>query len=1066
MMNSRDTEDALEHAAIELFKSLGYETINAYTETFGANGLLGRETMDEVVLVSRLEPALQSLNPDLPDVVIQAAIEALTADRSLTTVAAANQLVAKFLKDGVPVKFKNDEGEEDEQRIKVVDWKEPKNNNFLAVQQFWVLGLSGLHKRRADVVLFINGLPLVFIELKTFHKRVENAYNDNLRDYKDTIEHIFWYNAFIILSNGRYSRVGSITASWEHFAEWKKISDEHEQGRISLETILLGTCEPTRLLDLIENFTLFRQSIGGVQKLVAKNHQFLGVNNAIHAVDAIQDNHGRLGVFWHTQGSGKSYSMVFFSQKVLRKLVGNWTFLIVTDRDELDDQIYQNFADVGAVPNVKGKKRDVQAQSGEALQRLLREDHRYIFTLIQKFHTRDGEPYPVLSERNDIIVITDEAHRSQYDSFAANMRAALPNAAFIGFTGTPLMAGEEKTRQVFGEYISIYNFKQSVEDGATVALYYENRIPRLELTNAELNSDMENLLDKAELDDAQEEKLEREFRHEYQIITRESRQDAIAQDIVAHYLARGFAGRDYNSKAMVVCIDKLTAVRMYHRVRSYWEQRQQQLEVELSNAREVAHREALQTQITFMRETDMAVVISQSQNEIDLFRSNELDIRPHRERMIKEALDIKFKDPDNKFRLVFVCAMWMTGFDAPACATIYLDKPMRNHTLMQTIARANRVFKQKRDGLIVDYIGIFRRLEQALAIYGTGTGGTADNGEFPIQKKQKEVEQLRSMVEEVTTFCGSLGIDLIAIRRADGFDRAKLKNDAVEAILLSEETSLRYFAYVKEVNRLYQSILPHPDSSQFYIIRKLLNIVAEAVLNEVPDADISSVEEEMGQLLDASVETEHYVIEAEVDDPSRRVDLSRVDFDALKARFEQGYKRTAAEQLRGAINRKLQRMVRHNRTRLNYLETFQQMIDEYNAGSVDVDEIFEQLITYVKELDEEDQRGLAERLSEEELAIFDLLTRPEMSLNDTERETIKQTAHNLLETLKREKLVLDWRKRQQARAAVKQTIELILDGGLPEKFSSEIFVAKCELLYQHVYEAYFGAGESIYDLVA
>ncbi len=1061
-----DSEDALEQAAIDLFQSLGYEAIYAYDETFGANGLLGRETMDEVVLLARLYPALQRLNPDLPDSALQAAVEELTADRSLMTVAAANQQVTQMLRDGVLVRFRTDDGGEDAQRVRVIDWHDPANNDLLAVQQFWVLGLSGLHKRRADVVLFINGLPLVFIELKTFHKRVENAYNDNLRDYKDTIAQIFWYNAFIILSNGRRSRVGSMTATWEHFAEWKKISDEQEQGRVSLETILLGTCQPARLLDLVENFTLFRQSSGGTHKLVAKNHQFLGVNNAIRAVEAIRDNHGRLGVFWHTQGSGKSYSMVFFSQKVLRKLPGNWTFVIVTDRDELDQQIYQNFADVGAVPTVKGKKREMQAQSGEDLKRLLREDHRYVFTLIQKFHTRDGEAYPVLSERDDIIVITDEAHRSQYDTFAANMRAALPNAAFIGFTGTPLMAGEEKTRQVFGEYISIYNFKQSVEDGATVALYYENRIPQLELTNAQLNADMESLLDEAALDDAQEERLEREFRQEYQIITRESRQDAIAQDIVAHYLARGFAGRDYNSKAMVVCIDKLTAVRMYQRVRHYWEQKQQQLDAELNSAQEATHRAGLQAQIDFMRETDMAVVISQSQNEIDFFRRKGVDILPHRERMTKEALDDKFKDPDNKFRLVFVCAMWMTGFDAPACATIYLDKPMRNHTLMQTIARANRVFKQKRDGLIVDYIGIFRKLEQALAIYGTGTGGVAGEGEFPIQKKQERVEQLRRLVEEAKAFCGELGVDVEAIRRAQGFDRAKLKDDAVEAILRSEEITLRYFAYVKEVNRLYQSILPHPDASSFYGARKLLSIIAEAVLNEVPDADISSVEDDLEELLDASVEAEHYVIEAEVDDPSRRVDLSKVDFDKLRARFERGYKRTATEQLRGAINRQLQRMVRYNRTRLNYLETFQQMIDEYNAGAVDVDEIFERLMVLVQELDAEDQRGIVEHLSEEELAIFDLLTRPHMQLSDRERARVKQTAQNLLATLKREKLVLDWRRRQQARAAVRQTIETILDQGLPDEFSSEVFTSKCELVYQHIYDAYFGAGRSIYDVAA
>jgi type I restriction enzyme, R subunit len=1065
MKQHSDSEDALELVVVDLFQSMAYETLHAYSEMPGINSVLGRKTTDEVVLVSRLYPALQRLNPDLPDDAIQAAVEALTADRSLSTMAAANQEVYKLLKDGVKVTFKWDDGREDEQRVQVINWKEPYQNDFLAVQQFWVLSQTGLHKRRADVVLFINGLPLVFIELKAFHKRVENAYHDNLRDYKDTIPQLFWYNAFIILSNGKYSRIGSITASWEHFAEWKRISDEQEEGRISLETILLGTCEPSRLLDLVENFTLFRQASGGLQKLVAKNHQFLGVNNAIRAVESIRENQGRLGVFWHTQGSGKSYSMVFFSQKVLRTLPGNWKFVVVTDRDELDDQIYQNFADVGAVPNVKGSQREMQAQSGEELKRLLREDHRYSFTLIQKFHTRDDQPYPVLSERDDIIVMADEAHRSQYDTFAANMRTALPNAAFIGFTGTPLMVGEEKTRQEFGDYISIYNFKQSVEDGATVPLYYENRIPQLELTNSQLNQDMEALLDNAALDDAQEERLEWEFRQEYQLITRADRQDTIAQDIVDHYLARGFAGRDYNSKAMVVCIDKLTAVRMYERVRQYWQQRQAEVEAQLTQTQHPEARELLQAQLDFMRQTDMAVVISQSQNEIAFFRDKGIDILPHRQRIVHEALDVKFKNPTHPLRLVFVCAMWMTGFDAPACATIYLDKPMRNHTLMQTIARANRVFKEKRDGLIVDYIGVFRNLEQALAIYGTGAGGDATEGEMPVKQKQKRFEQLRQAVQEAVEFCRSLGISLEDIRQSQGFERERLKGDAVEALLLNEDTTQRFFALVKSVNRFYQSILPHPASNEFYVSRRLLNLIAEAILNEVPAADISMVEGDLEQLLDASVAAQRFVIEAEVDNENQRIDLSQIDFEALKARFNQGHKRTATEQLRGAINRRLQQMVRQNRTRLNYLETFQRMIDEYNAGAVDVDAIFERLVAFVQTLDVEEQRGIAEQLAEEELAVFDLLTRPTLELTDTERENIKGIAKTLLDTLKREKLVLDWRKRQQTREAVRATIQHILDQ-LPESYTKELYDQKCEAVFQHVYEAYPGAGQSIYGQAA
>ena len=471
----------IEQPAIELFSELGWQTANCFYEKFGSNGTLGRETSSVVVLVPRLRVALLRLNPDLPPEAIELAIEELTRDRSIMSPANANREVYKMLKNGVKVSFRGKENEGIVRNVQAIDWNEPSNNDFFLASQFWVTG--EMYKRRADLVGFVNGLPLVFIELKASHKRIEHAYRDNLRDYKNAIPQIFWYNGFIILSNGSQSKIGSMTAEWEHFAEWKKINSE---------------------------------ASGGIVKLVAKNHQYLGVNNATEALKQIEKNRGRLGVFWHTQGSGKSYSMVFFSQKVLRKIPGNFTFVIVTDRNDLDNQIYKNFAGAGAVT-----EEQVQAESGEHLKQLLREDHRYIFTLIQKFYKKKGETYPMLSARKDIIVITDEAHRSQYDALAMNMRNALPGAAFIAFTGTPLIFGEEKTKEVFGDYISIYNFKQSVDDGATVPLYYENRIPELQLTNKELNEDLQNLIDEAELDPDQENKLEREFSREYHLITRD-----------------------------------------------------------------------------------------------------------------------------------------------------------------------------------------------------------------------------------------------------------------------------------------------------------------------------------------------------------------------------------------------------------------------------------------------------------------------------------------------------------------------------------------------------------------
>lgn len=1047
------SESALvEQPAIELFGELGWETADCFHEFDSGRSTLGRETPGEVVLMPRLRAALEKLNPGLAAEAIGLAIEELTRDRSVMSMTAANREVYQLLKDGVKVNLPSGEEGYDEKTevVRIIDWKEPWNNDFFLASQFWVTG--EMYKRRADLVGFVNGLPLVLVELKAAHKQIENAFNKNLKDYKDTIPHLFWYNGFIILSNGTDSKIGSISAEWEHFNDWKKINSEGEEGIISLETMIWGTCLPERLLDIVENFTLFSDAGGGPIKLVAKNHQYLGVKNVIDALVKARDSAGRLGVFWHTQGSGKSYSMIFFSQKALRKMPGNWTFVIVTDRKELDEQIYKNFARAGAVT-----EQEAHAASAEDLRRLLKEDHRYVFTLIQKFRTEGGDRHPKLSDRSDIIVITDEAHRTQYDIFALNMRNALPNAAFIGFTGTPLMAGEEKTRQVFGDYVSIYNFKQSVDDGATVPLYYENRIPEVVLTNQNLNEDMERLLEEAELDEEQERKLEREFSREYQLVTRDDRLEKIAEDIVEHFMGWGQEG-----KAMVVCIDKATAVRMYDKVQKYWKRYLVDLEDKLAVS-SVDESDALRDKIRYMKKTDMAVVVSQSQNEIEEMRKKGLDIRPHRKRIVKEDLDEKFKDPNNPLRVAFVCAMWMTGFDVPCCSTIYLDKPMKNHTLMQTIARANRVFGDKVNGLIVDYFGVFRDLQRALAIYGSGSGGGIREGDTPVKNKAALVDELKKAIADARGFCVERGIELDKVQRAEGFQRVKLLNDAVEGIIINDESKRRYLLLAGNVNKLYRAILPDRQANEFSPICRLLDVIGEKIHSLTPQADISAVIEEVEVLLDESVAAEGYVIGDQAG-KYKAVDLSKIDFEALKQKFEKSRKHIEAERLRGLINSKLAKMVRWNKSRMDYLERFQQMIDEYNAGSTNVDELFRQLTEFAKELNREEKRSVSERLSEEELAVFDLLTKPDMDLTKKDRKQVKKVARELLETLKEEKLVLDWRKRQQSRAAVILSIEYTLDG-LPSSYSRDTYREKCDLVYRHIFDSYYGEGRSVYTAV-
>lgn len=1045
------SEDGLvEQPAIALFSELGWETANCYHEFDAGKSTLGRENKGEVILVSRIRQALERLNPELPGEAITLAIEELVRDRSLMTIVAANRDVYRLMKDGIKVTFKGGESGDEQvvERVRVIDWNNPANNDFFLASQFWIAG--EMYTRRADLVGFVNGLPLVFFELKAIHRNLKTAYDRNLKDYHDTIPHIFWYSAFIILSNGSKSRIGTVTAEWEHFSEWKKINSEGETGIVSLETMIRSTCTPEKILDIIENFTIFMEVRGGQIKLVAKNHQYLGVSAAIQALQEIKSRKGKLGVFWHTQGSGKSISMIFFAQKVLRKIAGNWTFVVVTDRQELDDQIYKNFADAGVIT-----EGQAQATSGEHLKRLLKEDHRYVFTLIHKFQTPEVGTYPKLTDRSDIIVITDEAHRTQYDTLALNMRSALPNAAFIAFTGTPLIVGEEKTRQVFGDYVSTYDFKQSSDDGATVPLYYENRIPEVQLINANFKQDIERLLEEAELDEAQEKKLQREFGREYQLITRDDRLERIAKDIVEHFTERGHLG-----KAMVVCIDKATAVKMYDKVQKYWKTNLLRLK---SNLESCPHeqRDAIMARVRFIEETDMAVVVSQGQNEVEEMKQKGLDIKPHRKRMISEDLDTKFKDPDDPFRLVFVCAMWMTGFDVPCCSTIYLDKPMKNHTLMQTIARANRVFPEKNNGLIVDYFGVFRELEKALAIYAVG-GVTS---EPPVVDKDQLVKKLTEAIGEASSFCDSHGVELSAIVKAQGFERIKLMDGAIELINVNDDNKARYIFLADTVWRLYKAILPDTSANEYASLCTPIRKLADMIRSYIEPPDISGIIQRVEKLLDESIAAEGYLIRSPVGEyrTDHRYDLSKIDFDSLQKKFRKSHKRTEAEKLRRLLELKLNKMIQLNQSRFDYMERLQRLIDDYNSGSLNVDEFFKQLIIFAQSLNEEEKRGVAEGLTEEELAIFDLLTKPDIKLTKKEEQQVKKVAKELLDTLKRELLVLDWRKRQQSRAAVKQAIEEILDKNLSEDtYTTEIYNRKCEVVYEHVYESYYGAGRSVY----
>ncbi len=1033
----------VEMPAIDLLTSLGWSFKNLYAETFGELGSEGRESESQVILTRRLRAALVALNPGLPADSYAQAIEQLAQDRSKQIAVNANRDFYRLLKDGVKVKVPDERGGHGIETLRVIDWATPANNEFFLTSQMWVAG--DMYRRRCDLLGFVNGLPLVFIELKKPSVPLKSAFDDNLRDYRgQSVPQLFHPNAFILLSNGSDTKIGTLTCAWEHFFEWKRLADEDEAGKVSLERALRGLLEPARLLDYIENFIVFQDMKGGVAKIAAKNHQFLGVNKSIARLVELRETEKaqrkRLGVFWHTQGSGKSLSMVFFTQKVLRRVLGSCTFVIVTDREELDDQISKTFKATGATA-----REDVRATSGEHLKELLRGNERYIFTLIQKFRSEPGRPYQMLSDRSDVIVITDEAHRSQYDVFALNMRNALPNAGFIGFTGTPLIKGEEeRTREVFGDYVSVYDFARSIEDGATVPLYYENRIPEVQLTNQDLNRDLEELLEAAELDEAQEKRLEREFGREYHIITREDRLEAIAKDMVAH-----FTGRGYRGKAMMVCIDKATAVRMYDKVQVHWKAEVTRLKAALVPSQGDA-REALIARIHLMETTDMAVVVSQGQNEVEDLKAKGLDIVPHRQRLLKESLDEKFKDEKDNLRLVFVCAMWITGFDVPTCSTIYLDKPMRAHTLMQTIARANRVAPGKESGLIVDYVGIFRALQSALATYARPSAGGPGEESRPILDKAELVAALQAALNETAGFADVRGVGLEAITRAQGFQRIGLIDDAIEAFLATEADKKHFLQLASRVARLFKAILPDPLANELAPLAVLVSYLAAKIKAETDPPDIAGVMSDVEALLNDSIATEGYVI-GPASQPEALINLSEVDFEALQAKFAQGHKRTEAEKLKRLIEGKLTQMVAVNSLRIDLAEKFQKLIDAYNAGSQNIEQFFQELKDFARGLTVEEQRAVAEGLSEEELALFDILTKPEPTLTKAEEAEVKKVCRELLATLKREKLVLDWREKQQARAAVMQTMKIEMRR-LPAPYTKDIRTVKMARAYAYVYD--------------
>ena len=1026
-----------------LQNELGWDVQFAYdTEVLGKNGTFGRENYNQILLSRYFKKALKKFNPWINESQMDEAQKVLENRLSTSSLLQINEEKYFLLREGIPVTVKKTNGQTDTKKAMVFDFNNSSENYFLAIKELKIHG--DIYRRRTDIVGFVNGVPLLFIELKKNTVDVQNAYTDNYTDYQDTIPQLFYYNAFVMLSNGLDAKVGTLGSKYEFFHEWKRLS-EGDAGNVALETMLRGICNKENFLDLFENFILYDHSGGKTAKILARNHQYLGVNEAVQAYKLRELNNGKLGVFWHTQGSGKSYSMVFLAQKIRRKAEGTPTFVILTDRDELNKQISGTFENCGMLGGVKAS--EYIASSSDDLKTKLEGNPSFIFTLIQKFNKPDAEP--ISNPRHDIIIMSDEAHRSQNGIFADNMMKMLPTAARIGFTGTPLLSSDNITARTFGGYVSIYDFKRAVDDGATVPLYYENRGEKiLDLHNPEITEQILDAIDNADLDVDQQDKLEAEFAKEIHLLTAEPRLRSIAKDFVKHYSDLWTSG-----KAMFVCLNKVTCVRMYNYVQEYWKKEIEELRAKNSNATQQEAQE-IGRKLAWMQETEMAVVISPEQNEVQTFKKWNLDIKKHRTKMEKRELDKEFKDPQNPLRVVFVCAMWLTGFDVKCLSCLYLDKPLKAHTLMQTIARANRVYEGKSNGLIVDYIGIVKALRKALADYTANASG--DGGEDPTINKEELIARIIETIGKAKSFLLEKDFDLQKLVRARDFAKLSYLQTAANAVCGSLADKKKFSTYASELIRLMKYIDRNDISLQVRQEYEAIVAIYAELQKKRKHVDTTDLAVQINIIINQYVEMETDA-QISAEKQPRRFDISAINFDLLSREFAKASKKNLLmRDLEDVILQRLNGMLLTNPNRINFYERYQQIIEDYNneQNRATIEKTFMDLMDLANSMDQEEKRYIREGFeSDEELSFYDLLFKEDLTKGEIKK--IKEVAVDLLQKIKAKIATLDhWTDKQETKADVDNLIRDILWKELPASYSEDQVKEYRQRIYEYVYNRY------------
>ena len=1079
-------EDQIEQELIDVcLNELGYDNhFNCYTIDH-----LHRSSEREVLNLEVLRREIKRINKsetdlssglDADDVAL--AVNALNDIDLLSDKKELNAKILSRIINGFRMPVLQANGKREPRIIKYIDWDNPSSNQFDVVNQLWIEGIR--YRLRPDVIIYVNGLPLITIELKDSNIPVKDAYNDNLTRYKDDLLQLMAYNAVLVASNGLHTRIGSTFADWTYFSPWFRNSEddkvnkeEIEAEKISLDVMARSLLRKENLLNYVHNFILF---YNGTNKIAAKNHQFLGVNNAVKRYEYLSGNpaeedRGKMGVFWHTQGSGKSFSMVFLARYLKNRFPGNFTFLIITDREDLDDQIYRNFLHSGFM----SESEDCRPGSSDSLRRMLTEDHRILFTLIQKFRYDKRKKFPLLSDRDDIIVFIDEAHRTQYKSLAENLRAGLPNAKYMAFTGTPLFGSKKLTNKWFGKTVSEYNFSQAVEDEATVRLTYRNHLPEVINENPTFSADFIRILEDEELDDDSRQRLEREYAKELEILKRPARLNKIADDIVDHIISRGYLG-----KAMVVSVDRFTTVKMYDLVKAKWQTKISEINHELlsMNPASVEYQSKLKIR-DWMRSTDMAVVISLSPGDEDRFAAEGMNIIPHRDRMNDvneegQELQDLFRDETNPLRIVFVCSMWLTGFDSPMVSTLYMDKPLAGQNLMQTIARANRrcstldvLGREKKSGQIISYCNIFGSLKKAFATYGDAQGlneedeseapGTEPTNDTGTTRVALTIEELYALLHEAidkcVEWCLTLGVDLQKILDLDKiFSQISLFDQYANTLVNPIERKAQFTAYDNTITQLYDECLPDiiPHKEEF-VMAEVIHYLRNVMDNAVDRGDLTSARRRIKDLLNQSIvpkgdgpaETREYTIKE-----FGEFDLSRLDIDKLREQYkESSCKALEINDLEDFISQKLDAMLNQNSERRPFAEEFQRIIDRYNAGSIESEQAINELIDLLNRMTAEQRRAAEEDLTEEELEVFDILRKENLSKADIVK--VKAAAKDLLVKLRENQAVLfttDWYKDSSKKSSFFIFVKDSLNATLPDSYDRSTFLDKSTLLYNQL----------------